>query len=203
MNPDLEGISARMREFGCYILGRAVYEATFSDAMKPFSHEISVTLAAHAAEIIIKARIAQEHPLLIFDKLPKSTGAQDLLGIDEIMDKGKTIQLFELPERLWATIGYRVDEVPLFHKFRKLRNNIIHFAPPQAQELSDVTLKFVFEVIDPMLGEFWDDTVVDYVEIWDDVIITDGYLQEQLNRLEIQPTTGARKLLEERRYDPD
>lgn len=48
-----------MREFGLAILGRAVYDLTFSEMMAPFKHSMAVGLAAQGAEISIKARIAQ------------------------------------------------------------------------------------------------------------------------------------------------
>lgn len=203
LNPELEGISEYMRDFGISILGRAVYEATFAEILRPFSHAISVTPAAHGAEIIIKARIAQEHPLLIFDRLPKSANTEDLLGIDELLEHGKTILYPDLLERLWAATGFRLDKGPAFIEFGKLRNRIVHFAPPPTQEFSDATLRFVFEVVDPLIETFWGDTVANYVEIWDDVIIADGYLQEQLDRIEIQLTSNARIFLKGQRYNPD
>jgi len=108
MHPATKEISKHMREFGSHILGRAIYDSVFSEMMRPYSHGISVTLAAHAAEILIKARIAQEHPLLVFDTLPKSTSTPDLLTIGELFDKGTTIQYSDLPEILWALLGIRL-----------------------------------------------------------------------------------------------
>ena len=49
--------------------------------------DLSVLQAAHAAEILIKARISQEHPLLIFDRLPAIS--DDELSLDDLFEKGK------------------------------------------------------------------------------------------------------------------
>lgn len=138
-----------MREFGCYTLGRAIVDVTFSEMMKPYAHASAVTLAAHAAEIIVKSRIATEHPLLIFDTLPKSTSTTQLLSIKELFEYGKTIMYSDLPERLWAATGYRMKDAKRFLEFGKLRNKIMHFAVPN-EEVSVTTLEFAFEVIDPM-----------------------------------------------------
>jgi len=54
---------------------------------------------ANAAEIIIKARIAEEHPLLIFNKLPKPTVRDGgLLGVGELLNEGRTLMYSELPD---------------------------------------------------------------------------------------------------------
>lgn len=45
---------------------------------------LSIVHAAHGAEIFIKARIAEEHPLLIFKSYPKSNTTNDTLSIKEL-----------------------------------------------------------------------------------------------------------------------
>jgi hypothetical protein len=196
MHPDTKEIAKHMRDFGSHILGRAVYDSVFNEMTTPYSHGISVTLAAHAAEILIKARIVQEHPLLIFDTLPKSTSTPDLLTISELFEKGKTIQYSDLPEILWATTGYRIKDVQRFKDFGKLRNMIMHFAVPDTDN-SGETLKFVFEVVDPMLQDFWDDSVIPYAEILDEVMVVEGYLQEQLKVNGITVTSNTQKIIDE------
>lgn len=196
MHPDTKEIAKHMRNFGSHILGRAVYDSVFDEMTTPYSHGISVTLAAHAAEILIKARIAQEHPLLIFDTLPKSTSTPDLLTISELFEKGTTIQYSDLPEILWATTGHRIKDVQRFKDFGKLRNMIMHFAVPDTDN-SGETLKFVFEVVDPMLQDFWDDSVIPYAEAFDKVMVVAGYLQEQIKVNGITVTSNTQKIIDE------
>lgn len=200
MHPDTKKVAEHMREFGCYTLGRAVYDSVFSEQTKPFAHGISVTLAAHAAEIIVKARIAQEHPLLIFETLPKSTTTKDLLSIGELFEHGKTILYADLPETLWAVTGYRMKEAKQFIEFGKLRNMIMHFAIPEKDNAAE-TLRFAFEVIDPMLQHFWDDSIVPYAEEWDEIITSDGYLEGQLKKYGITITDNTRKAIDERKIE--
>ena len=86
MHPDTREVAAHMRQFGMAVLGRAVYDLTFSEMMAPYKHSMSVGLAAQGAEICVKARIAQEHPLLLFTHLPKSANAEDQLTIKELFE---------------------------------------------------------------------------------------------------------------------
>lgn len=184
-----------MKEFGFHILGRAIYDATFSEMMRPFAHVLSVVHAAHGAEIIIKARIAEEHPLLIFKSYPKSSTTTDMLSIEELFEYGRTLMYSELPEVLWASTGYRIKQLNRYQDFGNLRNKIVHFAPP-ALDASTETLKFTFEVLDYMVHDFWGKSFVEYSGYWDDVIICDGYLREQLEKLNIQVHPETQKLIE-------
>ena len=111
MNPETKQVSQHMKEFGLHILGRAIYDATFSEMTRPFAHMLSVVHAAHGAEILIKARIAEEHPLLIFKSYPKSNTTKDVLSIKELFKYGRTLMYSDLPEVLWATTGYRIKEL--------------------------------------------------------------------------------------------
>ncbi len=137
-----------------------------------YQSELAVLMAAHAAEILLKSRIAEEHPLLIFDKIPTSTKSENLLEVEALFESGKTIQYNRLPERLWATTGYKLKNPKLYENFGKLRNNIQHFAPSEnTNRLTQATLEFVFKVVDPFLQDFWGGyavTCFEYPEFWDE-----------------------------------
>jgi hypothetical protein len=54
--------------------------------------ELSVLQATHTAELLIKAHIAEEHPLLIFEQLPRSTqAAGNQLDLDDLCRQRRTI----------------------------------------------------------------------------------------------------------------
>ena len=177
-----------MQDFAIAILSRAVYECTFMDLLgMAFSHSLSVIHAAHGAELVVKARIAQEHPLLIFDNLPKSKTTKDLLTINDLYIKGRTIDYSELPERLWSATGIRMPNPDKFIEFGRHRNTIMHFAVP-AEDWAEITLRFMFDVIEPMVEQFWQRSIIEQVSDWDDAITSDGYLSERLAELKIQIT---------------
>ena len=196
MNPETKQVSQHMKEFGLHILGRAIYDATFSEMTRPFAHMLSVVHAAHGAEILIKARIAEEHPLLIFKSYPKSNTTKDVLSIKELFKYGRTLMYSELPEVLWATTGYRIKELDRYQKFGELRNIIVHISADPDCEGSTETLKFALEVLDYIVQDFWGESLIYYSQEWDDAIISDGYLQKQIEQLNIQVHPDTQKQIE-------
>jgi hypothetical protein len=130
MNPDLKGIWEHIRDLGLGALAHANRHAAYAAMENPRWPELSVLQAAHAAELLIKARIAQEHPLLIFEGLPPSNkAAGSNLDLEDLFSRGKTFQWTDLPERLWAATGLSIPNKSTFDNFGKLRNGIQHFGP--------------------------------------------------------------------------
>lgn len=169
MNKQLEGIWQRMLDLGLGALAHANRHAAYCCMENERWPDLSVLQAAHAAEILIKARISQEHPLLIFDKLPPVSN--DDLSLDDLFEKGKTIEWNELPARLWATTGISLPNLTIYKEFGKLRNGIQHFAPSFVSESASIkTLEFVFSVIDPFINDCWGLYAIDYDEDYDPYI---------------------------------
>jgi len=166
LNTDLKNIWEHMLDLGLGALAHANRHAAYSSMDNMRWPELSVTQAAHSAELIIKARIAQEHPLLIFEQLPRLkkalTGNQ--LDLDDLFKQGRTVQWADLPDRLWAVTGLSIPNRQKYDDFGKLRNTIQHFGPNPAQDAGEETLKFVFEVIDPFVHECWQLFAIDYDE---------------------------------------
>jgi hypothetical protein len=182
MHPDTRDVALHMREFGLSLIGRAVVDATFAEMLKPFAHPLAVVHAAHGAEILLKARIAEEHPLLIFRKLPGQRTTEGALTIKELFEHGRTLEYDELPEALWACTGYRMPDLDSYLRFGRLRNKIVHFGVPDIEHSAEV-LNFCARVIEPIAHDFWQCSALEQAAEWDPAIISDGYLQEQLLRL--------------------
>jgi len=165
MNPALKGVWEYMRDQATGALAHANRHSCYFDPGSPWWSEQAVLQAAHAGELFLKARIAQEHPLLIFEKLPKPGGdASARLDIKDLFERGITYQWSELPARLWATTGIRLVHEDLFVSFGKLRNMIQHFAVPHGRDLSSETIDFVFKVLDPFINKCWGLCAIDYDE---------------------------------------
>jgi len=184
MHPDTRKVAEHMKKFGLCILGRAIYDSTFSEMTRPFAHALAVVHAAHGAEITLKARIAEEHPLLMFAKLPKPSTTFGDLTIAELFEHGRSHDYHDLPNLLWAATGYRLSKFNEFQRFGDLRNQIVHFAVPDV-DLSVEALRFCIEVMEPILDDFWKASAIPMAEEWDEVIVSDGHLQEQLQQHEI------------------
>ncbi|EGR0400116.1 hypothetical protein [Vibrio parahaemolyticus] len=168
MNPELKNISDHIHYMGIGVLSQAqrnsLYTSYGYDSLLD-EGVYGVLQAAHAAELIIKAAIAEQHPLLIFSSLPKSRKGDDsFLSLSDLFESGKTIQYSELPEKLWAATGYKIEDISLFNSFGKLRNCIQHFATPDI-DLRTETSRFIYLVIDPILEHFWGEYAVEYVDL--------------------------------------
>jgi hypothetical protein len=200
LNPDLKEISGHMLGLGLGALAHAVWHAAYYSMENDKWAELSVLQAAHAAEILIKARIAEEHPLLIFEDLPRSKKAGGgLLELRHLVENGKTIQYSDLPERLWAITGLTVPSLDTYQAFGRLRNTIQHFAPPEATDCSQETLEFIFQVIDPLIAECWDLYAIDFNEDHEPYV----YLMESLvaRGILFRVSEGAAKDFEHVRAD--
>lgn len=165
MHEELTGVAEHIKGLGLAALAHAQQHTFFYSLDNPYWNDLAVLQAAHAAEILIKARIAEQHPLLIFSDIPKSTKVnEDKLNLRALLESGKTHQYNELPERLWATTGYKIKDENLYQRFGKLRNAIQHFTSPQERDLMQETLEFIFGIIDPMIHDFWGLYAIDYIE---------------------------------------
>lgn len=157
-----------MIELGAGSLAHANFLAHFDDMSNPMWSQLGVLQAAHACEIFLKARLAQEHPLLIFESLPKSTAdcvnkITGLLDFESLLEKGQTITYSELPEKVWAATGKKINDLKLYNDFGKLRNSIQHFASPN-KDVSELTSHFIYEVIDPFINSEWDMCAMDFCD---------------------------------------
>jgi len=181
MEAELEAVSTHMLNLGLGALSHANWHATTMSFENRFWPELSVIQAAHAAEILIKARIAQEHPLLIFEQLPKPDSSSDTqLTIDQLVKSGRTYQYNDLPGRLWATTGARIPNRQAYDEFGRLRNAIQHFTTPK-QDSSQAALQFIYGVVDPFINACWGLFAVDFTDQSDD----QKYLVEALISQEI------------------
>lgn len=143
--------------------GMLLFRDAFMEALQGEKH-ICVVHAAHAAEILLKARIAQEHPLLIFSKLPKADSKKSTLTLIDLLESGRTLSYEELPDQLWATTGVKIERVQQYRDFGRLRNQIVHFSMANAKEALDVlTIRYSLEVLNPLIESFWGRSVIDFI----------------------------------------
>ena len=159
----VKSIAAHMRALGLGALAHANWHANFASWDNAYWPELSVVQAAHAAELLIKARIAEEHHLLIFDKLP-GPGEEAMLDRSLLAQAGRTVGYNELPNRLWAAAGISVPAINCYKDFGKLRDAIQHFLPPTDKDFSTEAVNFIYTVIDPFINECWGLFAVDFHE---------------------------------------
>lgn len=177
-------IASQMRDFGLSMVAKGVVNATFSEHGEPYSHAMGLVQVANGFEILIKSKIVEEHPLLVFTKIPKEANLLDgNIKMEDLIEHGQTIMYSELPDRLWATTGYKIEPIELYNKFGRIRNQIIHFAIPNLS-LSEFTLEFTFKVIEKAINTWWDTTILEYAQEYDDAFIENIF--EVLDDLELE-----------------
>ena len=168
MHNDLKNVSDHLLILGLGTLAQAQKNTLYSSYDTYLDEGVfGVLQSAQAAELLIKSFIAQEHPLLIFSSVPKSNSVNgDLLSIEHLFEKGSTLSYGELPEKLWAVTGYKIQNIERYKSFGKLRNTIQHFAlPTDGTDFRQESVKFIYEVIDPLMQHFLSDCAVNYVDI--------------------------------------
>jgi hypothetical protein len=162
VNPQLRDVYKNMLGLGLNALRLANWNEHYFHGHD--TSNIAVLTATHAAEILIKARIAQEHPLLIFDQIPKTTQSKSkLLEFEDLFENGRTIDYADLPARLWAATGITLPALDRYKRLGKLRNAIQHFAAPPKRGEAQVS-EFIYEVIDPFINSCWGLFAIDYNE---------------------------------------
>lgn len=153
----MKDVAKNMRRTGMFLFRDAFLEALRSTT--PFC----VMHAAHAAEILLKARIAQEHPLLIFSKLPKANSTQDFLTLIDLLERGRTFSYEELPDQLWATTGIKIEQINQYKEFGRLRNQMVHLSMANSEQLDVLTVHYSLEVLDPLIESFWGRSVIEFI----------------------------------------
>ena len=161
---DKKGISNAMRTFALSIIAKGILIVLKNDEL-PYEHAMGFNQVAHGFEILIKARIVKEHPLLIFDKTSKKEKIkEDSLEFKDLLENGRTIEYSKLPYQLWAVTGYKVEDEELYKKIGFIRNQIVHFHPPVNISLKELTLEYSFTLIEPAVNEWWDTTILKYIK---------------------------------------
>jgi hypothetical protein len=154
----MKGIPKSMKRVGILLFRDAFLEALQGERLMCVVH------AAHSVEILLKARIAEEHPLLIFSKLPKSDSAKgDALALIDLFEKGRTFSYEELPDQLWAATGVKIDQLKEYRDFGRLRNQIVHLSMVDSQRLDVLTIHYCLHIIDPLIEQFWGRSVISLV----------------------------------------
>ncbi len=164
-NDFLKGSYEEILRLGLGSLSHANRHSIYAPMENEKWPELSILQAAHAAELFIKARIAQEHPLLIIDKFPKINKENKDMSYRDLIVNSKTIQWHQLLDRLYICTGKKIKHEDIFLKIGNLRNNIQHLGIYNIeQNFSDITLEFIFKVIDPFINENWNLYAMDFDE---------------------------------------
>jgi hypothetical protein len=154
MNEELRSIPDRILGLARTALTQANHHAVFMDPGNEHWPLMSVLNTAHAGELFLKAIIATEHPLLIFEDLVILDDKNiDELDLERLLTRGRTHDFEKLPQVLWATTGLRIPNPKCYERLRQARNAIQHFCPPNDRDLSELSLEFIYTILDPLIAD--------------------------------------------------
>lgn len=170
MHDSLKGVSTRILGLATDALKRANTDAVYFDPGMEHRQSLAPLAAAHAGELVLKALIAKEHPLLLFKNIGEKT-TDDEIDLDWLLQNGRTHDFSRLPSVLWATSGIRVPDIDSYRRIAALRNQIQHFVDDRDSDVQFDCLNFIYSNIDPLLNkhfgltacEFHEDQFDDYV----------------------------------------
>jgi hypothetical protein len=147
----MRDISRNMRRTGMLLFRDTFMEACRGEKL------LCVVHAAHAAEILLKARIAQEDPLLMFSKLPtRPKESNNALNLIDLIENGHTLKYTQLPNKLLEITGIQIERIDQYQEFGRIRNQIIHLSIPSSKKsLDELTILYSIEVLDPLVESFW------------------------------------------------
>lgn len=165
MHDALKDIPDRILDNAIGALMQANTHAVFHDPGMEHREQMSVLNAALAGELFLKAIIAKEHPLLIFRDLfhldqPHSPD----LSIDDIIRSGRTYAFEHLPKLLWVTTGERLADQSSFEEVRLARNAVQHFCSPLSTNLREISLRFIYRNLDPLIQRHFGLYAIEYNE---------------------------------------
>jgi hypothetical protein len=170
MHESLKDISDRILDLATGALKRANTDAVYFDPGMEHRQSLAPLAAAHAGELVLKALIAKEHPLLLFSNIGEKTTDNEI-DLDWLLKNGRTHDFSKLPSVLWATSGIRVPNIDSYRRIAAIRNQIQHFVDDRDVDVQYDCLQFIYSIIDPLLHEhfgiiaceFHEDEFHDYV----------------------------------------
>lgn len=184
MNEELRDIPERILGLATAALTQANMHAVFGDAGSEYWPALSVLNAAHAGELFMKAIIAYEHPLLMFKDISGlDDNRAEEVSLQTLMTRGRTHDFETLPKILWASSGIRIQNPSCFERLRRARNAIQHFCQPDDSDLGDLSLEFIYTIIDPLVASQFGLFAIEY---HGDPSVGYDYLVQRLLRRELR-----------------
>lgn len=147
------------------LTGMLLFQDALLEALRP-THFLCVIHMAQAAEILLKARIADDNLLSIFSTIPGNEVNQASLSLTDLIENGRTYPYAKLPTQLMNTTGVSVRELTAYQDFGKLRNQLVHFSLQNQTNLDMAALKYGLEVLDPLVESFWGKSVLDFIQAY-------------------------------------
>lgn len=164
-----------VKEFGIHVLSKAIRGVTFSEYGDPFAHALSVIQAAHAAELVLKAKLLELDPNSIFNtsKVDSTRNEEDFFLL--LQKNEKSLSYSVLPRKL-ESLGLKLDNVEKYYEFGVLRNKVAHLYVPNIA-IDRLTLEFAL-LTDAWAYSFWNKSALETDTMQFEEVVAAGYLTD-------------------------
>lgn len=177
----VDAIIQNMTTIGLAKLARAVAEVTLEESHSNFPVALAFLDSMTAAELLIRARILEVEVQNGMNSLQSE--AVSALRLNELVYGSSRLSFIRLPQELEKISGYSLNKPQVYLEMSHLRSLIFReFLSPE--NLVKPTLRFAFEVIEPMLIEFWEEIILLHVPEYDFEI--DQHIEGYLTKYEIK-----------------
>lgn len=181
MNQELEQLSFRIYSLAYELLAQANTNLTFSE-MGIISNKVGFLNGVMAGELFLKGFLAEFHPLIIFKQLPElNEMSADRDSVRDLLYRGQTYTLSSLPPLIYSVTGKTIPKLQTLRKAARNRNLMTHFLAPDDIDVIKLALTFLYECVEPLVGEKTQTKFVESIEM-DDF----SYLVGNLIRNEIE-----------------
>ncbi|MGK7944075.1 MAG: hypothetical protein AB4058_06370 [Microcystaceae cyanobacterium] len=131
-------------------LGKAVAEVTLDDLNSQISIPLAFLDSISAAELLIRGRILE---------IEERENVEDLRKIELLHGYSARMAFPRLPEMLQKSIGYTLKKLDVYRQTVHLRT-LLFTENVSSTQLIESTLRFAFEVIEPMMIECWSQIIL-------------------------------------------
>lgn len=164
-----------VKEFSIHVLSKAIRGLTFSEYGDPFAHAFAVIQAAHAAELVLKAKLLELDPTSIFNFKRDDSSRYEKDFFLLLQKNEKSLNYSVLPRKL-ESLGLKLDNVDKYYEFGILRNKVAHLYVPNVA-IDKLTLEFALHT-DAWAYSFWNMSALETDTMNFEEVITAGYLTE-------------------------
>ena len=196
----LQNVPRKMRLTGMLLFRDGFLEACNGENF------LCVVHVAQSAEILLKARIAQENLISIFSNPSeinlKNNNLTQLEWL-ELVENQHTLKYWQLPGKLLETVGINIkrERIEQYQKFGKLRNAIVHLGSSREQKLDKITIRYSLQLLDPLVESFWGRSVFDFIryDLMSEYssLLAQGFLETKIKKF-LPIDTRLRRVLGEK-----
>jgi hypothetical protein len=170
-----QAIHSNLIDQGLSRLARAVVEVSFEPQRQPLAAPLAVIDCILATEYVLRGRILEVENSNAEKKDKKISD----IRLQQLVSGSKGFDFYSLPNELFQSTGYSIKNIEEYNSFGNLKNALVRRSF-ERDFLVETTLRYAFQVLEPMIMEFWDDLILIHASEYE--FETDEYVDRQLTK---------------------